>query len=164
MLSNRNKSKEDKAGIFIIKVIESALNGFNHYNDFFRLGIHMSGEEREPKMEKKVQHYYKLKAKHKEIEKELAELRQEIVAYCAAQGETDTVIGSYRVKLVTQNRKEYDDEKLYNTLADPQVWRLMSKVDPAKVASLAKLKVIAEDKLADTYTVKEVTLLTVDKQ
>ncbi|KUP22193.1 hypothetical protein [Paenibacillus sp. DMB5] len=115
-------------------------------------------------MEKKVQHYYKLKAKHKEIEKELAELRQEIVAYCAAQGETDTVIGSYRVKLVTQNRKEYDDEKLYNTLADPQVWRLLSRADPAKVASLAKLKVIAEDKLTDTYTVKEVTLLQVEKQ
>ncbi|MDF9843018.1 MULTISPECIES: hypothetical protein [unclassified Paenibacillus] len=115
-------------------------------------------------MEKKVQHYYKLKAKHKEIEKELAELRQEIVAYCAAQGDTDTVIGNYRVKLVTQNRKEYDDEKLYNTLADPQVWRLLSRADPAKVASLAKLKVIAEDKLTDTYTVKEVTLLQVEKQ
>lgn len=115
-------------------------------------------------MEKKVQHYYKLKAKHKEIEKELAELRQEILAYCAERGDTDTVIGSYRVKLVTQNRKEYDDEKLYNTLADPQVWRLLSRADPAKVASLAKLKVIAEEKLTDTYTVKEVTLLQVEKQ
>ncbi|AIQ46900.1 hypothetical protein R70723_14195 [Paenibacillus sp. FSL R7-0273] len=115
-------------------------------------------------MEKKVQQYYKLKTKYKEIEKELTELRQEIIAHCAALGETEALIGSYRVKLVTQNRKEYDDEKLYNTLADPQVWRLLSKADPAKVASLAKLKVIAEEKLADTYSVKEITLLQVDKQ
>ncbi|MNC77770.1 hypothetical protein D3C75_1298190 [compost metagenome] len=68
------------------------------------------------------------------------------------------------MKLVTQNRKEYDDEKLFNTLADPQVWRLLSRADPAKVASLAKLNVITEEKLAGTYTVKAVTLLQVDKQ
>ncbi len=115
-------------------------------------------------MEKKVQQYYKLKSRQKDIEKELTELRQEILAYCADQRETEKVIGGYRVKLVTQNRKEYDDEKLYNTLADPQVWRLLSKADPSKVASLAKLNVIAEEKLAGTYTVKEVTLLQVDKQ
>lgn len=115
-------------------------------------------------MEKKVQQYYKLKSRQKEIEKELTGLRQEILAYCTDQGETEKVIGSYRVKLITQQRKEYDDEKLYNTLADPQVWRLLSRADPAKVASLAKLKVIAEERLTDTFTVKAVTLLQVDKQ
>ncbi|AIQ52453.1 hypothetical protein [Paenibacillus sp. FSL R7-0331] len=115
-------------------------------------------------MDKKVQQYYKLKMKQKEIEKELTELRQEIIAHCAALGETEVLAGSYKVKLVTQNRKEYDDEKLYNTLADPQVWRLLSKADSAKVASLAKLKVIDEAKLTGTFTVKEITLLQVDKQ
>lgn len=115
-------------------------------------------------MEKKVQHYYKLKAKQKELEKELAELRQDILAHCSEIGEHETVIGSYKVKIVTQNRKEYDDEKLYNTLADPAVWRLLSRADPAKIASLAKLNVIAEDKIRDTYAVKTVTLLQVDKQ
>ncbi|MNI74139.1 hypothetical protein D3C73_1302060 [compost metagenome] len=115
-------------------------------------------------MEKKVQQYYKLKSKQKELEKELGELRQEILSYCNTQGETDKVIGGYRVKLVTQLRKEYDDEKLYNRLNDPQVWRLLSKADPGKVTSLAKLKVIDEEQLAGTYTEKAVTLLQVDKQ
>lgn len=115
-------------------------------------------------MEKKVQQYYKLKAKQKELEKELAELRQDILAYFAEQGKAESVIGSYKVKLVTQNRKEYDDDKLYQTLSDPELWRLLSKADPAKVASLTKLKVIAEEKISHTYDVKTITLLQVDKQ
>ena len=115
-------------------------------------------------MEKKVQRYYKLKAKQKELEKELGELRQDILAYCAEKGEQDSEIGGYRVKLVTQNRKEYDDDKLYQTLSDPEVWRLLSKADPVKIASLSKLNIIEEDKIAHTYTVKKVTLLQVDKK
>jgi len=115
-------------------------------------------------VEKKVQQYYRLKQKQKEIEKELAELRQEIVAYVSGQGTNEADVGSYRVKLVTQNRKEYDDMKLYETLADPEVWRMLSKSDPAKVASLTKLNVISEDKIAHTYALKAVTLLQVDKK
>lgn len=115
-------------------------------------------------MEKKVQQYYRLKQKQKEIEKELAELRQDILSYCSEQGETETEIGSYKVKLVMQNRKEYDDLKLYETLSDPEVWRMLSKTDPAKVASLTKLNVISEDKIMHTYSLKTVTLLQVDKK
>ncbi|GGF67254.1 hypothetical protein GCM10010912_10250 [Paenibacillus albidus] len=115
-------------------------------------------------MEKKVQHYYRLKMKQKEMEKELTELRQEILAYCSEQGSTETEIGSYRVKLVTQNRKEYDDQKLYETLADPEVWRMVSKTDSAKVASLTKLNVISEEVISHTFAVKTVTLLQVDKK
>jgi len=86
-------------------------------------------------MEKKVQQYYRLKQKQKEIEKELADLRQDILSYCSEQGATEAEIGSYKVKLVLQNRKEYDDLKLYETLSDPEVWRMLSKSDPAKVPS-----------------------------
>lgn len=103
-------------------------------------------------------------AKAKDIEKELAELRQDILNYCSEQETTETEIGSYKVKLVVQNRKEYDDAKLYETLSDPEVWRLLSKSDPAKVASLTKLNVISEDKIMHTYTLKTVTLLQVDKK
>ncbi|MFD2877660.1 hypothetical protein ACFTAO_19330 [Paenibacillus rhizoplanae] len=78
--------------------------------------------------------------------KELAGLRQEILAHINEAGQTEAVFGSYKVKLVTQNRKEYDDDKLYQTLSDPELWRLLSRADPAKVASLTKLKVIAEEK------------------
>lgn len=67
------------------------------------------------------------------------------------------------MKLVMQNRKEYDDLKLYETLSDPEVWRMLSKSDPAKVASLTKLNVISEDKIMHTYSLKTVTLLQVDK-
>jgi len=130
---------------------------------FSASGIHMSIEEREV-MEKKVQQYYRLKQKQKEIEKELAELRQDILSYCSEQGATETEIGSYKVKLVMQNRKEYDDLKLYETLSDPEVWRMLSKSDPAKVASLTKLNVISEDKIMHTYSLKTVTLLQVDKK
>lgn len=115
-------------------------------------------------MEKKVQQYYKLKQKQKDIEKELSELRQEILSFCSEQGTNETEIGSYKVKLVTQNRKEYDDAKLYETLSDPEVWRLLSKADPAKVASLTKLNVISEDKILHTFAIKTVTLLQVDKK
>lgn len=115
-------------------------------------------------MDKKVQQYYKLKQKQKEIETELTELRQEILSYCNEQGTTETEIGNYKVKLVTQNRKEYDDMKLYETLSDPEVWRMLSKTDPTKVASLIKLNVISEDKILSTYSLKTVTLLQVDKK
>ncbi|AIQ68640.1 hypothetical protein [Paenibacillus graminis] len=115
-------------------------------------------------MEKKVQQYYKLKAKLKEMEKELSELRQDILAYCTEKGEADSEIGGYRVKLITQNRKEYDDDKLFQTLSDPEVWRLLSKADPAKIASLSKLNIIDEGKIAHTYALKTVTLLQVDKK
>lgn len=115
-------------------------------------------------MEKKVQQYYKLKQKQKEIEKELSELRQDILSYCSEQGTTDIEMGSYKVKLVVQNRKEYDDLKLYETLSDPEVWRMLSKSDPAKIASLTKLNVISEEKISHTYALKTVTLLQVDKK
>ncbi|WP_339315509.1 hypothetical protein [Paenibacillus sp. FSL R10-2734] len=115
-------------------------------------------------MEKKVQQYYRLKQKQKEIEKELTELRQDILSYCSELGANEAEIGSYKVKLVMQNRKEYDDLKLYETLSDPEVWRMLSKSDPAKVASLTKLNVISEDKIMHTYSLKTVTLLQVDKK
>ncbi len=124
----------------------------------------MCGEERESSMDKKVQQYYKLKAKQKELEKELAGLRQDILAYFNEACQTESVIGGYKVKLVTQQRKEYDDDKLYQTLADPELWRLLSRTDPAKVASLTKLKVIDETKIGHTYEVKTIQLLQVDKQ
>jgi hypothetical protein len=115
-------------------------------------------------MESKVQRYYRLKQKQKEIEKELSELRQDILTYCSEQGKTETEIGSYKVKLITQNRKEFDDSKLYETLSDPEVWRLLSKSDPAKIASLTKLNVISEEKIVHTYSLKTITLLQVDKK
>ncbi|MCL6458178.1 MAG: hypothetical protein K6T85_09250 [Gorillibacterium sp.] len=115
-------------------------------------------------MEQKVKRYYQLKQKHKEIEQELSELRGAITTYCAEQGVNELEFGSYKVKLVHQERKDYDDKKLYDALPDPEVWRLLSKTDASKVASLLKLNVISEEAVKDTFQIKAITLLQVDKK
>ncbi|AJS57235.1 hypothetical protein [Paenibacillus sp. IHBB 10380] len=114
-------------------------------------------------MDKKVKRYYQLKQKQKETEQELTELRSEILNHCAEQDVTDLEVGSYKVKIIRQERKEYDDHKLYESLPDPEVWRMLSKPDSSKIASLIKLNVISEDRIRDTFSVKNITLLQVDK-
>ncbi|WP_438349279.1 hypothetical protein ACP8HI_00875 [Paenibacillus sp. FA6] len=115
-------------------------------------------------MDKKVKRYYQLKQKHKEIEQELAVLRSEIMNHCAEQDVSDLEFGSYKVKIVRQERKEYDDKKLFESLPDPEVWRMLSKPDSSKIASLIKLNVISEDRIKDTFSVKNIILLQVDKK
>lgn len=115
-------------------------------------------------MDMKVKRYYQLKQKQKEIEAELTELRSEILNHCTEEGISDLEIGSYKVKLILQERKEYDDNKLYEALPDPEVWRMLSKSDSSKITSLIKLNVISEDKIKNAYLVKHITLLHVDKK
>lgn len=114
-------------------------------------------------MEQKVQAYFELKQQQKEIEQQLSVLRDEIVAYCAQQGVYETEVGGYKVKTVLQHRKEYDDQKLYASLPDPEIWRLLSKVDSHKLKSLIKLNVLSEEQVRPACTVKQVTLLQIDK-
>ncbi|MEC0183161.1 hypothetical protein P4H61_16870 [Paenibacillus peoriae] len=115
-------------------------------------------------LENKVCRYYQLKQKQKEMESELNDLRHDITNHCDQQGVAEWEIGSYRVKVVQQHRKEYDHTKLYNLLPDPQLWRLLSKPDTAKIASLLKLRIIAEEQIKDAVSLKTVTLLQVDKK
>lgn len=114
-------------------------------------------------MDKIVKRYYQLKQKQKEIEQELSLLRGEIINHCTEQEIPGFEVGGYKVKMVLQERKEYDDNKLYAALPDPEVWHMLSKPDSSKIASLVKLNVISEEKIKDTFTVKKVTLLQVDK-
>ncbi|GBF75646.1 hypothetical protein PA598K_04067 [Paenibacillus sp. 598K] len=115
-------------------------------------------------MNEKVIRYYRLKQRIRQMEEEAAGLRSEILAFCAAEGVMEMEAGGCRVRVVQQDRKEYDDERLYKALPDAKVWRMLSKADPAKVASLVKLNVLKEEGLADTYTVKRISLLQVDKK
>ncbi|MGG6313768.1 hypothetical protein [Paenibacillus macerans] len=115
-------------------------------------------------MDQKVQRYYELKQLQKEAEQELAALRGDILEHCRELGTSELDVGGYRIKAIRQERKEYDDHKLYEALPDPGVWRLISKADAQKLAGLVKLNVIPEEKLKDTFTVKSVTLLQVDKK
>ncbi|MEC0124660.1 hypothetical protein [Paenibacillus pabuli] len=114
-------------------------------------------------MEQKVQTYFELKQQQKEIEQRLTVLRDEIVGYCEKQGVYELQVGGYAVKTVLQHRKEYDDQKLYASLPDPDIWRLLSKVDSHKLKSLIKLNILSEEQVSSACTVKPVTLLQVDK-
>ncbi|CAM3688196.1 hypothetical protein [Marinicrinis lubricantis] len=114
-------------------------------------------------METKVERYFLLKQQQKELEQELSQLRAEIVERCIAESSSELKVGSYQVKIVHQKRKEFDEQKLFEALPDLEVWKLLSKPDASKIAGLVKLKVIPEEKLKDTYQVKNVTLLQVEK-
>ncbi|WP_170308013.1 hypothetical protein [Paenibacillus dakarensis] len=115
-------------------------------------------------MDNKLRRYHHLKQKQKEIEQELTELRSEIIDHCRNNEVTELEQGGYRAKLVLQERKEFDDKKLYEALPDPVVWQMLSKADSTKISSLVTLGVISAEKIKDTYSIKQVTLLQVDKK
>lgn len=115
-------------------------------------------------MDKAVRRYGELKNKQREIEQELSELRGQIFGFCSEQGVTDAEVEGYRVRIIAQDRREYDDEKLYRALSDAEVWRLVSRADPSKIAGLVKLNVISEEILRDTYTMKKISSLQVERK
>jgi len=104
-------------------------------------------------MEATIARYFAIKQQQKELEEELAELRRILLAVYPEPCEIE--IGDYRLKISQQEKKEFNEEHLLKAVEDPQIWRLMSKVDVAKINSLLKLGVIKEETLADTYTVKQ---------
>lgn len=110
-----------------------------------------------------VKRYYRLKMKQKEIEQELGELRNDIIAYCREQGGPEQTIGRYKVKMIEQERREYDDDELFRALPDQGMWRFVSKADPVKIGHLLKLNMMTEEMIRDTYSVRTQVLLQVDK-
>lgn len=115
-------------------------------------------------MDEQVARYFELKQQQREIEQELGELRASLLAYAEANGSAGWENESYRVKIVEQERREYDDHKLFEALPDPSLWRLLSRADGAKIASLVKLDVLSEASLRGTYSVKPVSALSVEKK
>jgi len=110
-----------------------------------------------------IKRYAALKKRRTELDQEMNELRDLIIAYCEEHRLSELESGSYRVKLILQDRKEYDDNKVFDALPDPAVWRLISRADPAKIAGLIKMNVLTAETLRDTFTAKRITLLQVDK-
>lgn len=116
------------------------------------------------KLVDKVEQYYKLKQQQKQVENELASLRQDILDHCQESGETSLQIGQYAVKLIEQERRKYHMDKILTALPDYNLWRLFTKVDQAKLDSLIKLNVVTEQSIQGTYALQKIQLLRVDKQ
>lgn len=114
-------------------------------------------------MDVKLERYYQLKQEQKKVEQQLSDLRNEITQYCDQAGVSETEIGSYKVKIVFQDRKEFDEQKLYEALPDLELWRMLSKPDHSKISSLIKLNVITEEKIKDAFVVNRVQVLQVTK-
>lgn len=113
-------------------------------------------------METKIARFFELKTHIKQLEEELDQIRRDLLQQypdpCTME------IGEYKLVISHQERREYDENRLYNKLPDASLWRLLSKVDPAKVNSMLKVNVINEDTLQDTYQTKKVPLLKVQKK
>jgi len=115
-------------------------------------------------MNKLIGRYYQLKQKNKQIEQELAELKEQIVEHMNTEKTTEQAYGSYKVRLIVSERKEYHENLLYNALPDPQLWRMLSKPDQGKISGLLKVGALKEEHLKDTFTVKQQVALIVDKK
>ncbi len=113
-------------------------------------------------MEEKLARYHELKLLKKQIDNELEELRQLFLQEFPEP--TKQEFGDYLLRISYQEKREYDDNKLYNALPDPSIWRLVSKVDSSKLASLLKLNILSEEILNRTYELKKVPYIQVQKQ
>ncbi|WP_396136140.1 hypothetical protein [Brevibacillus brevis] len=113
-------------------------------------------------MQEHLARYYELKEMQKRVEEELNELRSILVENC--QGADCVEEGDYKLTITYQERREYNDERLYNALPDQSLWRLMSRADTGKINSLVKLNVIPEKVLTGTYELKKVPVLRVQKR
>lgn len=113
-------------------------------------------------MDNPLARYYELKETQKQIEEELNLLRNELLETYAEAGRAEA--GEYQLSISYQERRDYNDDKVFNALPDPALWRLMSKSDTGKIASLLKLNVVQEKWLTGTYELRKVPVLRVQKR
>lgn len=113
-------------------------------------------------METKIARYYELKQKQKELEDEIELIRREILEVYTEPITTE--LGAFNIKISYQERKEYDDQALYNALPDASMWRLLSRADGSKITSLIKLNVINDELLKGTFKIKQVPYITIAKK
>lgn len=120
--------------------------------------------EEDKKLNGIAERYFEIKALQKDLEQELSGLRDQILESCGEQDLSRVELDHYVIKLVAQQRREYDGDKLYKALPDLELWRMLSRPDSSRISSLIKLKVVDEERIQDTYTVKNVTTVQVDKR
>ncbi|WP_261798144.1 hypothetical protein [Brevibacillus massiliensis] len=113
-------------------------------------------------MEQRLARYYELKQLQKELEEELELIKREILD--EHTGPCSVEAGDYKLSITLQERRDYDDNRLFNALPDASIWRLLSKADAGKISSMVKVQVINEEMLAGTYEIRHVPYLRVQKR
>jgi hypothetical protein len=101
--------------------------------------------------EAKLARYCELKGMLGELEDELDTLRGEIIE--AYEDDTEVAVGAYKLKVIYQEKKQYNEQLLFEALPDPELWRHVSKADPAKISAMVKAGVLSPRLLEGTYRV-----------
>ncbi|MGE5702450.1 MAG: hypothetical protein ACM32O_07995 [Clostridia bacterium] len=113
-------------------------------------------------MDQRIERYYEIKQQQKMLDEEAEQLRKEILESYVHPGTYSN--DGYKLTISVQERRDYDDNRLYNSLPDKELWRLLSKADTSKISGLLKLDVINEHMLDGTYEVRQIPLIRVQKQ
>jgi hypothetical protein len=99
----------------------------------------------------KLARFCELKVQQKKLEDELESLRQEIIT--AYTHDTELPLQDYTLKIIYQEKKHYNDKLLFDALPDPELWKVICKADPAKIAALVKTDILSEKLLEGTYRI-----------
>jgi hypothetical protein len=108
----------------------------------------------------KLVRFCELKMQQKKLEEELEALRQEIIG--AYPTDVQFQLQDYTLKLVYQERKQYNDQLLFEALPDPELWKALFKADSAKISALVKANILSEKLLEGTYRVARTPFLYVN--
>jgi len=98
----------------------------------------------------KLARYCQLKARAKQTEEELDQLRREITEEFSEDAEFG--FADFSLKIVYQEKRHYNDRLLVEALPDPELWRVLFKADPAKISALVKAGLLTDKALEGTYT------------
>jgi hypothetical protein len=110
--------------------------------------------------ENKLARFCELKMQHKKLEEEMEALRQEIIG--AYPADVQFQLQEYTLKLVYHEKKQYNDQLLFEAFPDPELWKALFKADSAKISALVKTNIISEKLLEGTYRVTRTPFLYVN--
>lgn len=113
-------------------------------------------------MVQQIARYFELKQLQKQLEEEVDRLKAEILTAYEIPG--SYISDGFKVGISVQERRDYDDNRLFNALPDKELWRLLSKADSSKISGLLKLNIINEQTLDGTYEVRQIPQVRVQKQ
>lgn len=113
-------------------------------------------------MEQLLARYYELKQAEKQLQEEIESLRKEILALHPEPGKVEA--GDYLLQVTVQEKREYDDQKLYQSLPDHDFWRLVSRADNTKINAMLKAQILREEWLNNTYETRQTLAIRVQKR